>query len=75
VTRDLAYDMMLEVRGLIRSLAVRTTLDRELHVGETFTSHGRRWVVANVHPARGAGADRRLIAREIDAEDAPPVTA
>jgi hypothetical protein len=71
MTQDLAYDMMLEVQGLIRSLAVRTKLDRELRVGETFSLRGRQWVVSNVRYAEREGLDRRLIAREIDADDAP----
>jgi hypothetical protein len=75
MAQDLAYDMMLEVQGLIRSLAVRTTLDRELQVGETFNYHGRQWVVSNVDHANREGLDRRLLAREIDVSNSPAVTA
>jgi hypothetical protein len=74
MTHDLAYDMMLEVKGLIRSLTVRTTLDRELRVGETFSLRGREWVVSNVHHANREGLDRRVIAREVDETD-PSLTA
>jgi hypothetical protein len=70
MTRDLAYDMMLEVQGLIRSLAVRTSLDHELQVGETFTLHGRNWVVERVAAVSSKGLDRRLVAREV-ASDTP----
>ena len=69
MAQDLAYDMMLEVQGLIRSLAVRTTLDRELRVGETFSLRGRQWVVANIHRANREGLDRRVIACELDEPD------
>jgi hypothetical protein len=74
MSRDLAYDMMLEVQGLIRSLALRTTFDRELQVGETFTLHGRRWVVQRVDAVSGEHLDRRLVARELDS-DLTPVAA
>jgi hypothetical protein len=74
MSRDLAYDMMLEVQGLIRSLALRTTLDRELQVGETFTLHGRTWVVQRVAAASGENLDRRLVAREL-ASDLTPIAA
>ena len=66
MTKDLAYDMMLEVQGLIRSVSLRTSLDRELRIGETFSMRGRHWVVSEVRPVRSAGVDRRLIAREVD---------
>jgi hypothetical protein len=71
MTQDLAYDMMLEVHGLIRSLAVRTRLDRELRIGETFSMRGRHWIVADVHHASSEGLDRRLIAREVEPDDLP----
>lgn len=41
MTQDLAYDMMLEAQGLIRSFRVRMSLDRELRIGETFSTLGR----------------------------------
>jgi hypothetical protein len=68
---DLAYDMMLEVQGLIRSLALRTTLDHELRVGERFMLHGREWVVERVAPVVGADFDRRLVAREVESAQSP----
>jgi len=68
MARDLAYDMMLEVQGLIRSLAVRTTLDRDLRVGETFNFQDRDWVVERVQPVASGELDRRLVAREIASE-------
>lgn len=73
--KDLAYDMTLEVRGLIRSLGVRMRLDRELAVGETFHLKGRRWVVAAVRPVQKEDLDRRLIAREVDEENFSPIAA
>jgi hypothetical protein len=74
MTQDLAYDMMLEVQGLIRSLAVRTTLDRELRVGETFSLHGRDWVVQRVDAVTEEDLDRRLVAREL-VSDLKPIAA
>ena len=74
MTQDLAYDMMLEVQGLIRSLAVRTRLDRELLVGETFSLHGREWVVQRVHAVTEDDLDRRLVAREL-VSDLNPIAA
>jgi hypothetical protein len=71
MTQDLAYDMMLEVQGLIRSLAVRTTLDRELRVGETFSLHGRDWVVQRVDAVTEVDLDRRLVAQELVSELKP----
>jgi hypothetical protein len=68
MARDLSYDLMLEVQGLIRSLAVRTRLDRELRVGETFNFQGRDWVVERVQPVAPQELDRRVVAREIASE-------
>jgi hypothetical protein len=65
MAQDLSYDMMLEVQGLIRSLAVRTEFDRELHVGDRFNLLGRDWIVATVRAGDKEGFDRRLIAREV----------
>jgi hypothetical protein len=73
MTQDLAYDMMLEVQGLIRSFAVRTTLDRELRVGETFSLRGRDWVVQRVDAVTQEDLDRRLVAREL--VDLKPIAA
>jgi hypothetical protein len=79
MTQDLAYDMMLEVQGIIRSFRVRTKLDRELRVGETFSLQGRLqgryWLVSDVHRTNRGGVDRRLIAREADVEGALPLSA
>jgi hypothetical protein len=66
MAHDLSYDMMLEVQGLIRSLAVRTKVDRDLHVGESCSLRGRRWVVSAVRDVDEEGLDRRLIAREVE---------
>ena len=73
MTQRLAYDMMLEVQGLVRSLAVRTTLHRELRIGETFSMSGRRWVVSDVQVVNRKGVDRRLIASEIVPPEASPI--
>jgi hypothetical protein len=56
----------LEVHGVIRSFGVRTTLDRELRVGESFDLRGRRWVVAKVDTVKKDDLDRRLVARELE---------
>ena len=66
MAKDLAYDMMLEVRGLIRSFGIRTTLDRDLRVGERFDLRGRRWVVSRVDAVEKADLDRRLVAQEVE---------
>jgi hypothetical protein len=65
MTQDLAYDMMLEAQGLIRSFGVRISLDRELRISETFRMIDRRWVVTEVHSASSEGVDRRVVAREL----------
>ena len=67
MAQDLAYDMMLEVQGVIRSYSVRTRLNRELRIGETFSMRGRHWVVFQVRAASKEGLDRRLVAREVEA--------
>jgi hypothetical protein len=66
MAKDLAYDMMLEVRGLIRSFGVRTTLDRDLRVGESFDLRGRRWVVSRVDTVEKPDLDRRLVAQGVE---------
>ena len=64
--RLLAYDMMLEVEGVLRSQDVRVNLYREILRGETINVHGRDWLVTDVAVAvPNHGLDRRLIAREI----------
>jgi hypothetical protein len=37
-------------------------------------ARGRHWVVATVHRADREGLDRRLIAREVDANESPTIT-
>ena len=63
---ELTYDLMLEVKGVIRSIPLRTTLDAELRVGETFDFRGRRWVVSTVDQVDRENLDRRVLAREVD---------
>lgn len=63
--RDLHYDVMLEVGGVLRSRRVRMRFDRELELGETLEIDGRRWRVVGVHPGRSIYVDRRAVAREI----------
>jgi hypothetical protein len=64
MAHDLSYDMMLEVQGLIRSLAVRMNVDRELRVGDTCNLLGRDWIVSTFRVGDKEGLDRRLVARE-----------
>jgi hypothetical protein len=66
---DLAYDMMLEVKGLFRSIGVRASFDHDLRVGETFDLRGRRWVVSRVDAVDRGDFDRRLVAHEVDEAD------
>jgi hypothetical protein len=73
--QDLAYDMTLEVQGLFRSIALRTRLDRELSVGETFTIQGRRWVVSRMDRGEAHDLDWRLVARELDERNPSPALA
>ena len=62
----LTYDLMLETTGILRSADVRLSIDRDLEQGDTVESHGRRWVLTEVHDAGpGADIDRRAIAREL----------
>ena len=62
---ELIYDLMLEVTGVLRSIPVRTKLDSDLRVGETFDLRGRRWVVSSVDQIGGEDFDRRAVAREV----------
>ena len=62
---ELTYDLMLEVTGVLRSILVRTKLDSDLRVGETFDLRGRRWVVSSVDQIGGEDFDRRAVAREV----------
>jgi len=59
------YDLMLEVTGVLRSIPVRTKLDSNLRVGETFDLRGRRWIVSSVDQIGGEDFDRRAVAREV----------
>ena len=63
MSAELTYDLMLEVTGVLRSIPVRTKLDSDLRVGETFDLRGRRWVVSSVDQIGGEDFDRRAVAR------------
>jgi hypothetical protein len=63
---ELTYDLMLEVKGVLRSIQVRTRLDSDLEVGETFDLRGRRWVVSKVGRVEREDLDRRVVACEVD---------
>jgi hypothetical protein len=69
MSAELMYDLMLEVKGVLRSIPVRTKLDSDLRLGETFDLRGRRWVVSSVDRIDGEDLDRRVIARELDEAD------
>jgi hypothetical protein len=62
---ELTYDLMLEVTGVLRSIPVRTKLDSNPRVGETFDLRGRRWIVSSVDQIGGEDFDRRAVAREV----------
>ena len=66
---ELTYDLMLEVTGVLRSIPVRTRLDSNLRVGETFDLRGRRWIVSSVDQIGGEDFDRRAVAREVAEAD------
>lgn len=65
MSAELTYDLMLEVTGVLRSIPVRTKLDSNLRVGETFDLRGRRWIVSSVDQIGGEDFDRRAVAREV----------
>jgi hypothetical protein len=69
--RELCYDLMLEVEGVLRSRPLRMRIDRELQRGETIELEGRLWRVEGVRPGRSLHVDRRVIAREIVQPVAP----
>jgi hypothetical protein len=69
MSAELTYDLMLEVTGVLRSIPVRTKLDSDLRVGETFDLRGRRWVVSSVDQIGGEDFDRRAVAREVAEAD------
>ena len=64
---QLTYDLMLEVKGVLRSIPVRMTLASELRVGETFDLRGRHWVVSSVERVDREDIDWRVVAQEVDA--------
>ena len=65
MSAELTYDLMLEVTGVLRSIPVRTKLDSDLRVGETFDLRGRRWVISSVDQIGGEDFDRRAVACEV----------
>ena len=65
MSAELTYDLMLEVTGVLRSIPVRTKLDSNLRVGETFDLRGRRWIVSSVDQIGGEDFDRRAVARKV----------
>ena len=69
MSAELTYDLMLEVTGVLRSIPVRTKLDSDLRVGETFDLRGRRWVISSVDQIGGEQFDRRAVAREVAEPD------
>jgi hypothetical protein len=69
MSAELTYDLMLEVTGVLRSIPVRTKLDSDLRVGETFDLRGRRWLVSSVDQIGGEDFDRRAVAREVAEAD------
>jgi hypothetical protein len=69
MSAELTYDLMLEVTGVLRSIPVRTKLDSDLRVGQTFDLRGRRWLVSSVDQIGGEDFDRRAVAREVAEAD------
>ena len=69
MSAELTYDLMLEVTGVLRSIPVRTKVDSNLRVGETFDLRGRRWIVSSVDQIGGEDFDRRAVAREVAEAD------
>ncbi len=66
MANELTYDLMLEVKGVLRSIPVRAELESKLRVGETFDLRGRRWVVSKAEKVDREDFDRRVIACEVD---------
>jgi hypothetical protein len=66
---ELTYDLLLEVKGVLRSITVRTKLDSDLKVGETFDFRDRRWIVAKVNEVWSDDLDRRVVAQQVDDAD------
>jgi hypothetical protein len=69
VPAELTYDLMLEVKGVLRSITVRTKLASDLKVGESFDFGGRRWVVSKVNEVWRDDLDRRVVAEQVDDAD------
>jgi hypothetical protein len=69
MSAELTYDLMLEVKGVLRSITLRTKLDSDLKVGETFDFRGRRWVVSKVDEVWRDDLDRRVVAQQVDDAD------
>jgi len=69
MTAELTYDLMLEVKGVLRSITTRTTLDSDLKVGQTFDFGGRHWVVSKVNEVWRDDLDRRVVAQQVDDTD------
>jgi len=63
--KELMYDLMLEVEGILRSRTLRIRRERELEPGDVLDLDGRRWEVMRVGPSRSLRVDRRVVAREI----------
>jgi hypothetical protein len=66
---ELTYDLMLEVKGVLRSITVRTKLDSDLKVGQSFDFGGRLWVVSKVNEVWRDDLDRRVVAQQVDDAD------
>ena len=66
---ELTYDLMLEVKGVLRSITVRTKLDSDLKVGQSFDFGGRLWVVSTVNEVWRDDLDRRVVAQQVDDAD------
>jgi hypothetical protein len=65
---ELTYELMLEVKGVLL-ITVRTKLDSDLKVGESFDFGGRRWVVSKVNEVWRDDLDRRVVAEQVDDAD------
>ena len=68
MSAELTYDLMLEVTGVLRSIPVRTKLDSNLRVGETFDLRGRRWIVSSVDQIGGDSERQTRLARATGAD-------
>ena len=66
---ELTYDLMLEVKGVLRSIPARVRLASELQVGETLNLRDRQWIVSKVERIDREGLDRRVVAREVEGDE------